>query len=111
VTPYAMTMVFTAFVVLEFEKLFVIRWLRETPTLSNRWLFAAVAGSIGLQLAVLYTPLSEYFGTVALGVGDWAVIAAVLGICLPAYLAVAVGVRHLRERERAASTPASPVSE
>ncbi len=96
VTPYAMTMVFTGFVLLEFGKLYVIRWLRETPTFSNRWLAAAVAGSLALQLAVLYTPLNRYFGTVPLGVGDWGVLAAVFAVVLPLYLAVAAGVRRLR---------------
>ncbi|MBZ6496880.1 calcium-translocating P-type ATPase, PMCA-type [Natrinema longum] len=95
VTAYAMTMVFTGFVFLEFVKLYVIRWLRETPTLSNPWLAVAVAGSIALQLAVLYTPLNRYFGTVPLGVTDWGLIAAVLVVCLPAYLAVAALVRRL----------------
>ncbi|ELZ24481.1 calcium-translocating P-type ATPase, PMCA-type [Haloterrigena salina JCM 13891] len=95
VTAYAMTMVFTAFVFLEFAKLYVIRWLRETPTLSNPWLAAAVATSIALQLAVLYTPLNRYFGTVPLEAGDWGLIGAVLFVCLPAYLAVAVLVGRL----------------
>ena len=94
VTPYAMTMVFTGFVLLEFAKLYVIRWLRETPTLSNRWLAGAVGVSLALQLAVLYTPLREYFGTTALDAGDWGLLAAVVAVCLPAYLAVAVGVRR-----------------
>ncbi|ELZ30238.1 cation-transporting ATPase [Halosimplex carlsbadense 2-9-1] len=102
VDAYVTTMIFTAFVVLEFGKLFVVRWLRETPTLSNRWLFAAVAGSLALQLAVLYTPLREYFDTVALGVGDWGIVAGVLAVTLPAYLLVAVGVRRLRESGAAA---------
>ncbi|QLG48187.1 cation-translocating P-type ATPase [Natrinema halophilum] len=95
VTPYAMTMVFTGFVFLEFEKLYVIRWLRETPTLSNRWLATAVAASIGLQLTVLYTPLNRYFGTVPLGVADWGLIAAILAVCLPAYVGIAVVVRRV----------------
>ncbi|UTF52711.1 cation-translocating P-type ATPase [Natronosalvus rutilus] len=89
VTPYAMTMVFTAFVFLEFEKLYVIRWVRETPTFSNRWLAIAVTISIALQLAVLYTPLNRYFGTIPLTVSDWGLVTAVLAICLPAYLVVA----------------------
>jgi Ca2+-transporting ATPase len=88
VTPYVMTMVFTGFVALEFEKLYVIRWFRETPTFSNPWLAAAVGASMLLQLAVLYTPLEQYFGTVPLGVADWALIGAVLAVALPAYLAV-----------------------
>jgi Ca2+-transporting ATPase len=95
VTPYAMTMVFTGFVFLEFEKLYVIRWLRETPTLSNRWLAFAVGGSILLQLAVLYTPLNVHFGTVPLGLTDWGVIGGVLLFALPLYLAVASGVKRL----------------
>ncbi|WP_126664305.1 calcium-translocating P-type ATPase, PMCA-type [Haloterrigena salifodinae] len=95
VTAYAMTIIFTAFVFLEFAKLYVIRWLRETSTLSNPWLAAAVATSIALQLAVLYTPLNRYFGTVPLDAGDWGLIAAVVVVCLPAYLAVAVLVRRL----------------
>ena len=88
ITPYAMTMVFTGFVALEFEKLYVIRWLRETPTFSNPWLAVAVVSSLVLQLAVLYTPLNRYFGTVPLGVADWGVIGVVLAVALPAYLAV-----------------------
>ncbi|QPV64279.1 cation-translocating P-type ATPase [Halosimplex litoreum] len=108
VSDYVRTMIFTTFVVLEFGKLFVVRWLRETPTLSNRWLFAAVAGSLTLQLAVLYTPLGEQFETVALGVGDWGIVAGVLGVTLPAYLLVAVGVRRLRDVDAAAN--ASPAA-
>ncbi|WP_254530813.1 calcium-translocating P-type ATPase, PMCA-type [Natrinema gelatinilyticum] len=96
VTPYAMTMVFTGFVFLEFEKLYVIRWLRETPVLSNRWLAIAVSASIGLQLAVLYTPLNRYFETVPLGVADWGLIATVLAVCLPAYVGIAILVRRIR---------------
>ena len=94
VTPYAMTLVFTCFVFLEFEKLYVVRWLRGTPTLSNPWLALAVGGSGALQLAVLYTPLNRYFGTVPLGVGDWVLIGGVLLAALPIYGAVAAAVRR-----------------
>ncbi|NLV05932.1 calcium-translocating P-type ATPase, PMCA-type [Haloarcula rubripromontorii] len=94
ITPYAMTMVFTGFVFLEFEKLYVIRWLRETPTFSNPWLALAVGGSMVLQLAVLYTPLNQYFGTVPLGVEDWGIIGVVLAIGLPAYLAIVLTIKR-----------------
>jgi len=94
VTPYAMTMVFTGFVALEFEKLYVIRWLRETPTLSNGWLAFAVGGSLVLQLAVLYTPLNQYFGTVPLGLADWLVIATALAVALPGYLGVVTVIKR-----------------
>ncbi|QLD89575.1 calcium-translocating P-type ATPase, PMCA-type [Natronomonas salina] len=94
VTPYALTMVFTGFVVLEFEKLYVIRWLRETPTFSNPWLAGAVLVSLAAQLAVLYTPLNRYFGTIPLGTADWAILGGIMLVCLPAYLAVAGAVRR-----------------
>ncbi|WP_336359387.1 cation-translocating P-type ATPase [Haladaptatus sp. ZSTT2] len=76
VTPYALTMVFTGFVLLEFVKLFVVRWLRHTPVI-NWWLFLAVACSLVLQLAVVYTPLRGYFGTVSLSLGDWGLLGVV----------------------------------
>ncbi|MBX0294576.1 calcium-translocating P-type ATPase, PMCA-type [Halomicroarcula sp. F27] len=100
VTPYAMTMVFTGFVAVEFEKLYVIRWLRATPTFSNPWLAAAVTVSAILQLAVLYTPLNRYFGTVPLELGDWLLIGAVVAVCLLGHLAVAVAVRRWQRAER-----------
>jgi Ca2+-transporting ATPase len=102
-TPYALTMVFTGFVLLEFEKLYVIRWLRDTPTVSNRWLALAVATSLALQLAVLYTPLAGFFGTVPLALGDWLVLGGLLLGCLPLYLAVVVVVN------RTTSSVARPV--
>ncbi|MEF8914817.1 calcium-translocating P-type ATPase, PMCA-type [Natronomonas sp.] len=94
VTPYAMTMVFTGFVVLEFEKLYVIRWFRETPTFSNPWLAIAVGTSLLLQLAILYTPVAEYFGTVPLGLADWGLLGAVLLVALPGYLAVVLAIER-----------------
>jgi Ca2+-transporting ATPase len=93
-TDYAVTMVFTAFVVLEFGKLAVIRWLRGTRMRSNPWLGVAVLASFLLQLSVLYTPLSRYFQTVALDLQDWGVIAGVLAVCLPAYLAIGAVIRR-----------------
>ena len=98
ITPYVMTMVFTAFVALEFEKLYVIRWLRETPTFSNPWLALAVAGSLLLQFAVLYTPLRQYFGTVSLGLADWGLIAVVLAVALPGYVAVVAAIKRYLPR-------------
>ncbi|MEF8882809.1 MAG: cation-translocating P-type ATPase [Halapricum sp.] len=78
VTPYAMTMVFTGLVVFEFVKLYVVRWARGTAVLTNPWLTSAVGASLMLQLAVIYTPLSEYFGTVPLGLTDWGLLGIVL---------------------------------
>jgi Ca2+-transporting ATPase len=39
---------------------------------SNAWLWAAIVGSIALQVLVIYTPLLQRaFGTVPLTLGDW----------------------------------------
>ncbi|MBW2984969.1 cation transporting ATPase C-terminal domain-containing protein, partial [Candidatus Woesearchaeota archaeon] len=37
----------------------------------NKYLIAAIASSILLQIAVIYTPLSRYFRTVPLNLMDW----------------------------------------
>jgi Ca2+-transporting ATPase len=59
----------------------------------NRWLWAALGLSLVLQVVVLGVPfLQEAFGTVALGVGDWA-----------RCLLVASSVLWLRELDKAAT--------
>ncbi|WP_277556125.1 cation-translocating P-type ATPase [Halobaculum limi] len=88
-TPYAMTMVFTGFVVFEFGKLYVVRATRGTPVRSNAWLAAAVVVSLLAHLAVLYTPLASLFGTVPLGLFDWGILLGALACTLP--LLVLVG--------------------
>ena len=103
VTPYAMTMVFTGLVVFEFVKLYVVRWTRGTSAFTNPWLAAAVAASLTLQLAVLYTPLNEYFGTVPLAPSDWALLGVVLVLGAPALLLVGWLVRRFSSRREAAA--------
>jgi Ca2+-transporting ATPase len=109
-TPYAVTMVFTGFVVFEFVKLYVVRWARETPALSNRWLALAVLVSILLHLSVLYTPLGEFFGTVPLTAGDWLRLLGALAVALPGFLGVGWYVRRSRASRRLAG-PAEPTGE
>jgi Ca2+-transporting ATPase len=94
VTPYAMTMVFSGLVVFELIKLYVVRWTKGTPVASNPWLTAAVAVSLGLQLVILYTPLNTYFGTVALGITDWAILGGVLLVGTPILMLVGWLVRR-----------------
>ncbi|MFD1598941.1 cation-translocating P-type ATPase [Halobellus rarus] len=102
VTPYAMTMVFTGFVAFEFVKLYVVRWMRGTPALTNPWLAAAVGGSLLLQLAVLYTPLNEYFGTVPLGLGDWLLLGTVFLVGAPVLMLVGWLLKRRRGDEAGA---------
>lgn len=100
VTPYTMTMVFTGFVVFEFAKLYVVRWSRGTPPLTNGWLAGAVLVSFILQLSVLYTPLNQYFGTVPLSIDDWARLFGALAVATPGFLGVAWYVRRLTGEHR-----------
>lgn len=54
------------------------RSLTASGVLRNRWLLAAVAGSLLLQVAVLELPLLQRaFGTVSLSLRDWAVAGGV----------------------------------
>jgi Ca2+-transporting ATPase len=96
-TPYAVTMVFTGFVVFEFVKLYVVRWTRETPLATNPWLAVAVGTSLLLHLAVLYTPLADFFGTVPLSLADWGLLGLVALVGAP--LLVGVGLLTRRRSQ------------
>ena len=72
----AQTTVFTGFVIYEFMRIVAIRKQDGQGIFSNKWLIVALAGSILLQLAVLYTPLSSFFGTVPLNIEEWAILVA-----------------------------------
>ncbi|MBN2566465.1 cation-translocating P-type ATPase [Candidatus Woesearchaeota archaeon] len=71
----AQTMAFTTIVALEIVRIYVIRGEHRLGLLSNWWLIGAVLFSILLQLAVIYSPLAAFFGTVTLGLADWGIVA------------------------------------
>jgi len=75
---YARTMVFTGFVLSEATRLVVIRMKDKLSLFSNKWLIVAIAASLLLQLLVLYSPLSVYFGTIPLSLNDWGILAGFL---------------------------------
>ncbi|MFB6213921.1 MAG: cation-translocating P-type ATPase [Candidatus Nanohaloarchaea archaeon] len=76
----AQTLLFTFLVAVEMVRIQTIRSRYGQSVLSNNWLVAALASSLILQLLVLYTPLKDYFGTLAVGVQGWTwIAAAVLG--------------------------------
>jgi Ca2+-transporting ATPase len=113
-TPYAVTMVFTGFVVFEFVKLYVVRWTRGTPAVSNRWFAAAVVASLLLHLAVLYTPLAEFFGTVPLSLADWGILGGAVLVGTPLLLVVGwvveqrVGEEHSGKQTASTSPAVTP---
>jgi Ca2+-transporting ATPase len=71
----AQTTLFTFLVVVEVVRIQLIRSRYDLPVTSNRWLVAAVAVTLGLQLVVVYTPLAASFSVVALDAAAWARIA------------------------------------
>lgn len=76
--PLAQTMALTTLVVMELVRIQVIRSRYHIGLFSNRWLVFALAGSLALQLCVVYIPpLQKVFGTVSLGKTEWGVILAV----------------------------------
>lgn len=81
----ARTMVFTGAVLFELFIVFSIRTPRPLweNLFSNRYLVLAFGASLLLQLAVIYlAPLQGVMDTVALGIGDWAVIVAFITFSL-----------------------------
>jgi Ca2+-transporting ATPase len=72
---YGQTMAFTTLVLAQLFNVFSARADERSAFVglfANRWLWAAVALSLGLQAIVLYVPvLQRAFGTVGLTVADW----------------------------------------
>ncbi len=93
-TRYAQTMAFTTLTLFQLFNVFNARSDERSAfdgLFSNRWLWGAVALSVALHAAVIYTPfLQEAFSTVGLGPGDWLLCST-----------VASSVLWLREMEKA----------
>jgi len=97
----ARTLAFTAMIVLEVVNALNFRGLdaplRELGLFGNPWLLLAMAGSIGLQVLAVYTPLGRDFLHLApLHAEDWLLIGA---ISLP-LLGVSEAVKRFRRRRR-----------
>jgi Ca2+-transporting ATPase len=105
--PYAQTMAFTT---LFFFSLFTVFSARSDERsafagiFSNKWLWAAVALGLALQVAVIYVSfLQQAFSTVALSGRDWLRCAAVGSsvLWLTELRKIVVRARAARRRERA----------
>jgi Ca2+-transporting ATPase len=92
--PYAQTIAFTTLMLFQIFNVFNARSDDRSAfadLFTNRWLWAAVAGSVALQIVVVYVPfLQNAFGTTPLSDRDWLVC-----------IAVASSVLWLREAEKA----------
>ena len=100
--PYAQTMAFTTLMLFQIFNVVNARSDERSAFVhlfTNGWLWAAIGGSIALQVLVVYVPfLQRAFGTVALSTGDWvfcvAVASAVLWLREASKLAARV-MRHV----------------
>ncbi len=72
----AQTIVFTSLVVFEVARLLLIRAPYRLSLFSNKYLISAVIISLGIQIALVYSPLGKFFSIVSLGLIDWLWIAA-----------------------------------
>jgi Ca2+-transporting ATPase len=91
----AQTVLFTFIVVAEMGIIQVIRRRFGQSILSNRWLIAAVAGSLTLQVLVLYTPLAGLFDVVAPVGTDLAWIGAAVAATLVVNYLLSMAVDRL----------------
>ena len=78
---YEQTMVFTSIVFYEMLRIVAIRSEYKLPFFSNIYLVLAIAGSLALQLIILYLPLSfagvtlqELFKVTPLHLQDWVLL-------------------------------------
>ncbi|MFB6295150.1 MAG: cation-translocating P-type ATPase, partial [Candidatus Nanohaloarchaea archaeon] len=67
----AQTALFTFLVLIEMVRIQGIRRRYGLSIVSNRWLIAAIAVSVGLQAVVLYTPVNAFFDVVPLPLHLW----------------------------------------
>jgi len=70
---YARTMAFTTLMMFQMFNVLNAKAQNQSilKNISNKWLLIAIVVSILLQFAVIYSPLSEFFGTVPLTLLDW----------------------------------------
>jgi Ca2+-transporting ATPase len=94
----AMTMTFVALVLIEFFKAYSFRSDRESifvRPFANRWLNLAVLWELALVVLVVYVPfLQDAFGTYALPLSDWLLLAAVACTIVPVLELAKVALRR-----------------
>ncbi len=99
----ARTVLFTGFIMYEFVRIAVIRFNEKlfSPKylFANKFLLLSLAGSLGLQLLILYSPLSYYFRVVPLGFFEWTVLLAGTFIGFVLGIAIAIIINQITEEE------------
>ncbi len=78
----AQTIAFTSIPIQEYGVLVVLRYQERARLFSNRWLAVSVAVSLALHLAIIYTPLSDFFDVAPLGLVSWLVLLGGLAVSI-----------------------------
>jgi Ca2+-transporting ATPase len=84
----ARSTLFTGFILYEFVRIASIRSQDKLSWLSNKWLLAALTGSVILQLFIIYSPLNSFFDVVPLNLYAWEVLLS--GIAVGYVLAIII---------------------
>ncbi len=91
----AQTIAFTALVMFEIVRVYMVRMKYHIGIFSNKYLIMAICSSIALQLAVIYTPLSLIFNTAPLAAIHWMQIIIVGSIVFIAGVSAAKIIKYL----------------
>jgi len=91
------TMIFNFIVMYELLLVFFIRKQYGIKQLTNTWLWFGVLLSLFLQFVIMYTPLSNIFKVVALGINDYITLVFAGGLFYIGYLIYYYG--HLARKE------------
>jgi len=93
----AITMLFTAVILYEFNRIFVIRLTEKLGMFVNKWVNLAVVLSIFLQLALIYSPMGKAFHVVPLGIMPWVfIISTILVGTLSSYSITKVILKYIK---------------
>ncbi|EJN58733.1 cation-translocating P-type ATPase [Halogranum rubrum] len=88
----AQTLLFTFLVVAELTRAYLVRRHYGLTVGSNPWLLVAVLASFGLQLVVLYSPLSAVFHVVALSLPAWGSLAVAVAVFVLSSVVLSAGI-------------------
>ncbi|MCD6434591.1 MAG: cation-translocating P-type ATPase [Candidatus Diapherotrites archaeon] len=102
----ARSALFSGFILYEFVRIASIRYQEKLGWLSNKWLLFALIVSVIAQLIILYTPISELFHVVALGMYEWIIliVGAIIGYILAIAITWAIVRFSQRENQKAIKT-------
>ncbi len=79
---YTRTILFTSFVCSEFVRIIIIKYNEGLTTMrewfANKFLNYSLIISFGLQLIIIYTPLSSYFSIIRMGLLGWLIVLTIL---------------------------------